>query len=283
MRDNKSIERVLLGILKKVTAVIAVLALANIGFIWYGQASFEATVKTLAKSFADNNATAKQAVPAIENIKRHIEKSGLKDHPYKSIVVQLEGEYRNRPSSKWAKMHSLALLRPSADMMWAVRLDTNPIVTFNALETYHAGRSSMQMLLFGIIPTGEVSGEEFARSELARLLAYSVYNPALLELPSIEYKALDGNQTVATIHDGNISATVTFVTSADGEIAEITSNDRVRPLKKGGFMRTAWRMRILSYGEFDGLRLAKDVVEAWIVDGNAVEYSRSRLDSAKRL
>ncbi len=272
-----------MGILKKIAAVIVILVLANIGFIWYGQASFEATVKTLAKSFVDNNTTPNPTVPAIENIKRHIEKSGLREHPYKSIAVQLEGEHRSGPSSKWAKMHSLALLRPSADMMWAVKLDTNPIVTFNALETYHAGRSSMQMLLFGIIPTGEVSGEEFARSELARLLAYSVYNPALLELPSIEYRAVDGSRTAATIHDGNISATVTFVTSADGEIIEVTSSDRVRPLKKGGFMRTAWRMRIGSYGEFDGLRLAKDVVEAWIVDGNAVEYSRSRLDSAKRL
>ncbi len=272
-----------MGIFKKLTAVIIILVLANIGFIWYGQASFEATVKTLAKSFTENNTTANLGDPAAEDIEKYIEKSGLKEHPYKTIAVQFEGEYRNRPSSKWAKMHSLALLRPSADMMWAVKLETNPVVTFNALETYHAGRASMQMLLFGIIPTGEVEGKEFARSELARLLAYSVYNPALLELPSIEYRAVDERRTEATIHDGNISATVTFVTSSNGDIVEITSGDRVRPLKKGGFMRTAWRMQINSYGEFDGLRLAKDVVEAWIVDGNSIEYSKSRLDSAKRL
>jgi len=109
------------------------------------------------------------------------------------------------------------------------------------------------------------------------------YNPALLELPSIEYRVIDERRTEATIRDGNISATVTFVTSSEGDIVEITSSDRVRPLKKGGVRPTAWRMRILSYGEFDGLRLAKDAEEAWIIDGNSIAYSTSRLDSAKRL
>ena len=272
-----------MGIIKKLTAVIIILLLVNIGFIWYGQASFEATVKTLAKSFAENNATAPIGNPAVKNIQKYVEKSGLKEHPYKTLAVQLEGEYRNKPSSKWAKMHALALLRPSADMMWAIRLENNPIVTFNALETYHAGRASMQMLLFGIIPTGEIDNEKFARSELARVLAYGVYNPALLKLASIEYSAVNESKTVATIHDGNLSASVTFVTAQNGDIIEVYSNDRIRPLKKGGVQQTAWHMHILSYGEFDGLHLPKDVEESWIVDGNRLIYSKSRLDSAKRL
>ncbi|BBG66824.1 hypothetical protein NNO_2121 [Hydrogenimonas sp.] len=272
-----------MGILKKLTAAIVLLLLLNIGFVWYGQASFEATVKTLAKSFTEVNATLPYRTPSAENIRRYLEKSGVEEHPYRTLAVQLEGEYRNKPSSKWAKMHALALLRPSADMMWAIRLESNPVVKFNALETYHGGHASMQMLLFGIIPTGEIENGLFARSELARVLAYGLYNPALLKLASIEYKRVDESRTEATIHDGNLSATVTFISSPEGDIVEVFSGDRVRPLKGGGLQQAAWRMKILSYGEFDGLRLPKDVVESWVIDGNDLDYSKTVLDSAKRL
>ena len=272
-----------MGILKKLIAVLVILILVNIGFVLYGQASFEATIKTLGKAFAENNATEPVAKRLPENIRSYIQKSGLEKNPYKILALQLEGQYRNKPSSKWMKMHALALLRPSADMLWGIRLESNPIVTFNALETYHAGKASMQMLLFGIIPTGEIENSAFARSELARVLAYGAYNPALLKLAAIEYRAIDDRRVEATIRDANISATVTFFITPAGDIAEVTSQDRIRPLKQGGMQRAGWRMRILSYGEFDGLRLPREVEEAWIIDGNALPYSKTLLDSAKRL
>ncbi len=272
-----------MGILKKVIAVSVILVLVNVGFVLYGQASFEATLKTLGKAFAENNATepVAQSLPAA--IERYIQKSEVIKHPYETIVLQFGGEYRNKPTSKWMKMHALALLRPSADMLWGIRLKSNPIVTFNALETYHDQNASMQMLLFGIIPTGEIGNEAFARSELARLLAYGAYNPAILRISAITYKPLDDRRIEATIRDGDLSASVTFYITPAGEIAEVTSTDRIRPLKKGGMQKVLWRMRILSYGEFDDLHLPKEVEEAWIVDGNPLPYSNTVLDSAKRL
>lgn len=272
-----------MNLIKKLIAVIAVLAIVNIGFVWYGQASFDATVKTLAKAFAENNktlASSKRELP--EAIKRYIEFSKAKESPYETLVIQFDGEYRSKPKSKWAKMHALALLRPSFDMLWAIRLKSNPIVTFNALETYHSSNATMQMLLFGIIPTGKREGEAFARSELARVLAYSIYNPALFEREGIEYKEIDPLHTIATATDGNITASVTFISLPTGEIIEAQSGDRVRPVK-GGLQPAYWRMKIGSYAEVDGLRLPKEMEEHWVIEGNELPYFRAKVDMAKRL
>ncbi|WP_456401636.1 DUF6544 family protein [Hydrogenimonas sp.] len=270
-------------IVKKLIAVLVILVLVNVGFIWYGQASFDATVKTLGKAFAENNETlpaAQTPPPAI--IASAIQKSGVDTHPYTTLVLQFEGDYRSKPAAKWMPMHALALLRPTPDMLWGIRLESNPIVTFNALETYHAGRASMEMLLFGIIPTGKREGEAFARSELARVLAYGLYNPALLSCGCIEYRTIDDRHVEATIHDGNLTASVVFAADESGDIVEVTSRDRLRPVK-GGLEPTGWRMRIDSYTTADGLRIPGEVEESWIVEGNTLPYSRGRIASAKRL
>ncbi len=270
-------------LVKKLVAVIVILILVNAGFIWYGQANFEATVKTLSKAFTENNATLrifKTELP--KSIERFLESSGVVNAPYKTLVLQFEGEYRSKPSSRWANMHALALLRPSADMLWGVRLKSNPVVTFNALETYHAGHAYMKMLLFGIVPTGKIEGEEFTRSELARVLAYGVYNPALLKYEKIQYRTIDKSSIEAKIFDGNLSASVTFTFNESGLITEISSQDRVRPVKDG-FKPAQWHMKIYSYGVFDGLTLPKKAEESWVIDGNEIIYSKSTLDSVKRL
>jgi len=270
-------------ILKKLIAVLLILVLVNVGFIWYGQASFDATVKTLGKAFAENNETiptARTSPPAL--IASALRKSGVDTHPYRTLVLQFEGKYRSKPSSKWMPMHALALLRPTPDMLWGIRLENNPVVTFNALETYHAGRASMEMLLFGIIPTGKREGEAFARSELARVLAYGLYNPALLACGCIGYRAIDDRRIEATIRDGNLTASVIFSADDAGDIVEVFSRDRLRPVK-GGLEPAGWRMRIRSYATIDGLRIPKEVEESWIVDGNELSYSRGHVTSARRL
>ncbi len=272
-----------MGILKKLLITAILLVLVNVGFVLYGEASFEATLKSLGKAFAENNTTEPASKSLPKSIEGYIQKSGLEKSPYKTLVLQLEGKYRNKPSSKWMNIHALALLRPSADMLWGIRLKSNPIVTFHAIETYHDQKAAMQMLLFGIIPTGEIDNEAFARSELARLLAYGVYNPALLKIASVEYNPLDERRVEATIRDKNLSASVIFHIAPSGDITEVTSGDRIRPLKSGGMQKALWRMQILSYGEFDGLRMPKETKEEWIVEGNALPYSKTLLDSAKRL
>ncbi len=272
-----------MNILKKLVAVIVILALVNIGFIWYGQTSFDATVKTLAKAFAENNETTPRSNKRLPDpLLKYIDESKAKEHSYKTLVLQLEGEYRSRPKSKWAQMHALALLRPSCDMLWAIRLESNPIVTFNALETYHGAKATMEMLLFGIIPTGKREGEKFARSELARVLAYSVYNPLLFEREGVEFTQLDANRVEAVAKDGNISASVTFLFNPKGEIVEVQSKDRLRPVK-GGLQPAFWRMKILSYREVDGIKIPENVEEHWVIEGNEFPYLRAKVDMAKRL
>ena len=271
----------MISLIKKMLTVFIVLIILNVGFIWYGQANFKATIKSLGKVFVENNVTLSVTQKLPTPIEQYVDKSNFLQNNYKALALQFDGEYSPKPS-KSMKMHTLALLRPTPDMLLGIRLDSNLIVTFNAIETYHDGQANMQMLLFGIVPTGEFNDEKFARSELARLLAYSVFNPALLKSKNIKYKILDETHTKATITDGKIDASVIFISDKNGRIIEIQSSDRVRSVKKK-LQKTAWKMRILSYNQFDGLNLPKDIEELWIEDGKDIVYSKYSLTSAKRL
>ena len=272
----------MIPLIKKLIIAFIILVGINIGFIWYGQANFKATVKSLGKAFVENNVTflpANQKLPAL--IERHVKQSNLSQNSYKALVFQLNGEYSPKPS-KLMKMHTLMLLRPTPDMLLGVKLDSNPIVTFNAINSYSDAQANMQMMLFGIISTGELSGKEFARSELARLLAYSVFNPALLKSGYVRYEAIDSTRTKATIVDGKIEASVIFIGDKSGKIVEVQSGDRLRTVNKE-FQKTNWRMRILSYGNVDGLNLPKDIEEMWVQDKGDIVYSKYSVTSAKRL
>lgn len=272
----------MVSLIKKLLIVFVVLIVINVGFVWYGQANFKATIKSLGKAFIENNVTSSpvtQKLPA--PIERYIKQSNLSQNSYKALAFQFDGEYSPKPS-KTVEMHTLVLLRPTPDMFLAVRLDSNPIVTFNAIESYHNGQANMQTMLFGVIPTGEFNDEKFARSELARLLAYSVFNPVLLKSKYIKYKIVDTTHTKATITDGKIEASVIFVSDRSGKIIEVQSSDRFRPVNKK-LQRATWKMRIFSYGKADGLNLPKDVEEMWVENGNGITYSKYSVTSAKRL
>ena len=268
-------------LIKKLFIVFIVLIIINVGFIWYGQANFKATMKSLGKAFVESNATSTVAQKPPTLIEQYIKNSNLSQKSYKALALQFDGEYSPKPS-KSMNMHTLALLRPAPNMLLGTRLDSNLVVTFNAIETYYDGNANMQMLLFGIIPTGEFNDEKFARSELARLLAYSVFNPALLKYKNIKYETVDKTHIKATITDGKIDASVIFISDKNGKIIEVQSSDRLRPVKKR-LQKTAWKMRILSYDKFDGLNLPKDVEELWVEDGKDMVYSRYSLTSAKQL
>ena len=268
-------------VIKKLIFGFILLIFVNVGFVWYGQASFEATLKTLGKAFVENNFTAAENNDLPDPIKKYLTATRACRSGYKVVALQFDGDYYKKPS-KTLRMHALTLLRPTPDMLRGIRLSGNPVVTFNAVETYHTGRATMQMLLFGIIPSGELEGERFSRSELARVLAYAVFNPLLLPCRCIGYEPIDATHTKATIHDGNISASVTFVSDENGRIVEIQSNDRIRLARKE-LKSAPWRMKILSYGEYDGLFLPKAVEESWIIDGQTVPDSRYTLTSARRL
>ncbi|WP_456452575.1 DUF6544 family protein [Hydrogenimonas sp.] len=269
-------------IVKKLIAVLVILVVANAGFVWYGQASFDATFQQLSKAFADNNATLPRRAELPGPIARYIRKSGLEAHGYKTLVMALDGTFRKKAGAKPMPLHALALLRPTPDMLWAAKLDANAVVSFNALESYHAGRAKLQALLFGIVPTGEIAGEAFARSELARVLAYGLYNPALLDCACIDYRELDSRHVEAVIHDGNLSAEVVFETNDAGDIVAVTSRDRVRPVKKS-LEPAPWRLEVVAFGERDGLRMPVEAKEVWVAEGEPFVASHYRVASAKRL
>ena len=269
------------SLIKKLATVFIVLIVLNAGFIWYGQANFESTVKSLGKAFVENNATSTVVQKLPITIERYINKSNFLQNSYSNLALQFDGEFYPKPS-KSMKMHTLALLRPTPDMLLGVWLDSNFIITFNAIETYHNAQANMRMLLFGIVSIGEFNDEKFTRSELAKLLAYSVFNPALLKNRSIRYELLDEIHTKATIVDGNIEANVIFVSDKNGKIIEVQSSDRVRLINKK-LQNTLWKMRISSYGKFDGLYLPKDIEEVWVEEKEEFIFSRYSLTLAKRL
>ncbi len=268
-------------ILKKALIVLSLLIALNVGFVWYGKASFNATFQGLAKAFADQNATTFDIThTSSPSVERFLQSIGAK--PYKTVVIEIEGTYRKKPASKPIAIHALSLLRPSPDWLWAMTLDPNPLITFNALETYHDGRAALKTMLFGIVPTGEIRDEAFARSELARLLAYAPFNPLLLASPSVTCQTVDPHTLRATIHDGHLSATVTFTLDDQGRITAASSTERVLKNRQG-IQHLPWSIAFGPYRRTGDFAMPQTAAETWQLADGPFEQLRFTLKGAKAL
>ncbi len=268
-------------IVKKLIAFLVILALANIGFVLYGQASFDATFQQMSRAFAERNATcgAKESLPP--RIERFMARHMSEKSRYKTLVMQWDGLIAPKQNDRFKPIHTLILVGGTPDLLQAMKIDANSLVTFNALESYHNGHAKLQSYLFGIIPTGTLDSEAFTRSELAKTLALAVFNPELFRCDAISYRT-KGRCIEATLKDGDINASVDFCFTPGGEIAEVVSRDRVRMVDKKPVLMP-WHLQILAYDELDGLLIPTDIEERWETPKGSFIHAKYRVTDLKRL
>jgi hypothetical protein len=265
-------------IVKKIIIVFVMLILVNIGFVWYGQASFDATFQGMARAFVDQNLSVSER--EIASLPDPIAKRLKEIQPYRVAAFQQDGQ-RFDKHGKPMPMHGLVFMHPAIQLLDSVRVDTNAVVIFNAISTYRNAKAKMKTSLFGLIPVGEYEGEAFARSQLAKLLAYGLFNPLLLASEAVTYRREKGYWS-ATIEDHGLRATVRYYLDAKGQITTVESDDCVIP-SRSGLKPIRWRMRILRYARMDGVTIPVEVEESKMVKGQSVPMARYRVDAYQLL
>lgn len=170
----------------------------------------------------------------------------------------------------------VVLRRPG--FVWDARIGMLPGLPVHVHDAYVAGEGILCARLFGLLPLTELRGRgEVARGELLRFLAEAAWYPAAL-LPSrgVAWSALGEREALATLTDGEVSASLAFRFGADGLVRSVRCEDRGRALE-GSIVPTPWEGRWLAYAERGGSLVPVRAEVAWILPEGELSYWRAEL------
>ncbi len=227
----------------------------------------------------EKSAGANTALPAC--VRRYLDRAIPADaKTLSSAELHIDGEIRPTPKADWRELRArevVVINKPA--LIWDAVIKTRK--TRRSAQLIYVDETGLGSIkLFGVIPFMESHGDEADISLLSRFLTEAVWFPAALAPGGpISWKSLDENSARAVIRDGALQASATFRFDENGDVADVSSDDRYRDYR-GSFVHEHFVMRCAAYKEFAGFRLPSQVSFAWqnhMGSGQEFEYARFTL------
>lgn len=162
--------------------------------------------------------------------------------------------------------------------VWDARIRFAPGVHVHVRDSYRGGVGTMRGELMGLVPIVAAHGSpELASGALQRYLAEAMWFPTrLLPGEGIVWTPIDELSALATLTDGDTSASLEFHFSAGGDLVRTYTPARYREVK-GRFEPTPWEGVAQAIEEREGMRIPVEVEVAWHLPSGRFPYFRGRL------
>lgn len=166
--------------------------------------------------------------------------------------------------------------------VWNATVAAWPGVPVRVHDAYVAGTGVLRPALFGLFTLVDMrGGGEIARGELMRYFIEAAWYPtALLPSQGVRWAAVDDRSAKATLSDGDLEVTLTFVFSADGLIERTRADargyatgDRLVPMP--------WEGRWSNWQVQDGMRVPMSAEVAWLLPQGRKPYWRGTIQTLK--
>jgi len=191
-----------------------------------------------------------------------------------------EGTFNNSANRvRWNGFSSTQLVianRPGFD--WDARIQMGPGVAVLVHDAYVNGEGMLRAAVFGVFTVASMRGTpEMARGELMRFLAEATWYPTrLLPGHGMSWEAIDDSTALATLHDGDSSASLDFHFDERGLVDAVSARARDRTVGNR-LVPTPWRGRFWNYVLHNGVRIPLDGEVEWILPGGPLPYWRGHL------
>jgi hypothetical protein len=188
-----------------------------------------------------------------------------------SVNLSQEGQFNfNEMKDKWNPFTATQFfVTKQLGFDWDAKIQMVPRLNAFVHDTYLLGAGNLHASLLGLFNLANMHNTpELNQGELLRFFAEAVWYPtALLPSQGVRWEAIDDNSALATLTDGETTASVVFQFNAEGVIASMRAEERYRDKTTampwvGRFGEYSVRDRILIplYGEVgwehpEGLRL----------------------------
>jgi hypothetical protein len=160
--------------------------------------------------------------------------------------------------------------------VWDARIAMAPAIPVLVRDMFLSGQGSMLGKiagLFTVIDTAQTP--QLSMAALQRHLGEAIWFPtALLPSQGVRWELIDNSSSRATLSSGGVSASVEFHFGADGLVDAVMVADRLFDNGKSPPEPHPWRARVLSWREFEGMKLPAQAVAEWVLDSGVYAYWR---------
>ena len=203
--------------------------------------------------------------------------------PMRTARLRQEGTFQmGEGENGWRPFTADEVFRVSPPAFyWDARISVAPGISVRVRDSYVGGSARMVGKVAGLFTVvDEPDSPQLANGALARYLAESVWFPTRLGVgPGLTWSAIDDSSAMATLTDGDASASLTFTFDPQGDPVRV-EGQRDRAID-GGFAKTLWIGTFSEHAEVNGLRIPLYGEVGWMIDGELVPYWRGRIQAAE--
>lgn len=166
--------------------------------------------------------------------------------------------------------------------VWDGRVRMSPGVATHVHDAYIAGEGFLHPALFGVFSLADLHGRgAVAEGELMRWFAEAAWYPtALLPSQGVRWQAIDERSARATLRDGEIELSLTFVFGDDGMTAAVRADARGRTVGDR-VVPTPWEGVWSVYRDIDGMRVPTTGDVAWLLPEGRKSYWRGTIEEVR--
>jgi hypothetical protein len=279
-------------LLKWTGLALAVVALAAIALLGYGQQRWSALTRDLTTQLeaariepfpARFDARELETLPApVQRYFRAVLKDGAPIVAAASLAHS--GEFNmSETDERWQPFTSTQrVLTRRPGFLWDARIAMFPGVAAFVHDAYVAGVGILHPSIAGAFSLPELrGGGDIAHGELMRFFAEAIWYPtALLPRQGVRWEAVDERSARATLSDGPLRLTLRFTFNDTGLIDSVRADARGRVVG-GAVIMTPWECRVSDYQERDGMRVPLSGEVAWLLPERRAPYWRGRIQQLR--
>lgn len=191
--------------------------------------------------------------------------------------VRQSGEMRLAPGRPWVPFEAQEWFSgPGVDFRWQTWFRMAPLLPARIIDEFEAGKGSLTVSIFGLLPVVRARGVSIDKSEALRGLAELPWRPfAFREEPWLTWEAAAPAKLRAIFDDGKTNVSAEFDIDSTGQIL---GGSATRPRLAGkSFLDTTWSGSFGEYRMYDGLRVPSVAEVVWHLPDGLFPYWRGRI------
>lgn len=202
--------------------------------------------------------------------------------PPRTVHLWQTGTMRTAPGRDWVPLEAEQWfsIDPPA-FVWHGSIRPAPLLCISAVDRFLNGHGSLRISAWGKIPVSTMAGPESDSGELLRFLVESIWFPAFLATPQIEWQAIEEHAASVSLRVGEVGAVSRMLFGDDGLIRGVEAM-RYRSAGKR-FELTPWSGRCEDYREANGVLIPHRIAVTWGLPQGDFEWFRvsiARIDYA---
>ncbi|MCW8837273.1 MAG: hypothetical protein OQK11_01095 [Thiovulaceae bacterium] len=200
------------------------------------------------------------------------------------LYLSQNGGFRmDDKSNKYSKTEAQQFLSTKPrGFTWHAKIFIDAGVYVNVFDSYVDAKGAIKakfLSLYTIVD--EHNKKELSNGALQRYLAEAIWYPtALLPSQGVKWRAVDANKAIATLNDGNNSASLEFTFNDKGEVTSIYSPNRYREVE-GKYIATPWLCEVSDYIDKNGYLIPKHGEVSWLIDAKKFTYFKLDIKDVK--